>query len=81
MLKAKLTNADNTKSTFVLGLDAENIKRLLAGAPIMVQLSDFGGIDNVLIMAGETLQEMTDTLSDKFGAPRRIVSEPNRTLQ
>jgi hypothetical protein len=57
MLRARLSNG-----VFVLGLDAENIRRLQAGQPILVSLAEMGGDDDVLIMAGETLNDIAADL-------------------
>jgi len=47
---------------FILGLDQENINRLLNKQPIFVSLSQIGGTDDVIIMAGNTLQDVMDDL-------------------
>jgi hypothetical protein len=57
MLRARLSNG-----VFVLGLDAENIRRLQAGQPILVSLAEMGGDDDVLIMAGETVNDIAADL-------------------
>jgi hypothetical protein len=62
MLRARLSNG-----VFVLGLDAENIRRLQAGQPILVSLAEMGGDDDVLIMAGETLNDIAADLEKVTG--------------
>jgi len=57
MLRAKTNNG-----LFILGLDAENLKRLRAGQPILVSLAEMGGTDDVLIMAGETIADIQKEL-------------------
>lgn len=64
MLRARASNG-----TFILGLDAENIKRLMAGQPILVSLAEMGGTDDVLIMAGQILQDIARELEEASGAP------------
>lgn len=50
MIKAKMTNGD-----ILFGLSAENVKKLVAGKPIMVNLKDMGLEDRkVFIVYGET---------------------------
>ena len=62
MLKAK-TNT----GLFILGLDAENVRRLTSGQPILVSLAEIGGTDDVLIMAGKTLAEIQQELERVVG--------------
>lgn len=57
MIKAILSNG-----IIVLGLDAENIQRMLNKEPIAVNLSDIGGSDKVIIMAAPTLNEVYSDL-------------------
>ena len=64
MLKAR-TN----EGTFILGLDAENIKRLQAGKPILLSLAEIGGTDDILIMYGETIDDMERELQRNTGRP------------
>lgn len=63
MLKARLTNG-----IFVLGIDANNIKRLMEKKPILVSLAELGGTDDVLIMAGESIEEMVRDLEEATGS-------------
>jgi hypothetical protein len=62
MLLARASNG-----VFILGLDAENIRRLMAGKPILVPLAEMGGTDDVLIMAGETLMAILRELETASG--------------
>ncbi len=64
MLKARTTGG-----TFILGLDAENIKRLQAGQPILLSLAELGGTDDIMIMAGNTVTEMMKELESAQGRP------------
>jgi hypothetical protein len=62
MLRARFSNG-----VFCLGLDAENIRRLQQGQPILVSLAELGGTDDVLIMAGETLEDIAKELEKATG--------------
>lgn len=53
---------------FILGLDAENIRRLQAGEPIQVDLAEFGGpAVRILIAAGETLPKLAEDIANGLG--------------
>jgi hypothetical protein len=62
MIRARTSNG-----VFILGLDAENIRRLQAGQPILVSLAELGGTDDVLIMAGETQADIQAELEKASG--------------
>lgn len=64
MIRARLSNG-----VFILGIDAENVKRLKEGKPIMVSLAELGGSDDVLIMYGETMQAIAQELERASGEP------------
>lgn len=64
MLKGRLNNG-----TFLLGLDAENIKRLMAGQPIVLSLADIGGKDDIMIMYGATIDDIKRELIAASGKP------------
>jgi len=64
MLRARLTNG-----MFILGLDAENVRRLKAGQPIVVSLAELGGSDDVAIMYGDTLEDVQRELERAQGSP------------
>ena len=64
MLRARMNDG-----TFILGIDAENVKRLKDGQPIIVCLSELGGMDDVLIMYGDTLQDIKNELERASGQP------------
>ena len=57
MLKARCNDG-----TMILGLDAENIRRLQAKKPILLDLAEVGGVGKIMIVAGATLQEIADDL-------------------
>lgn len=63
MLRARTSNG-----VFILGLDAENIRRLKAGKPILVSLAEMGGTDDVMIMAGDTLEDIKNELESASGS-------------
>lgn len=64
MLRARLSNG-----TFLFGLDAENVRRLQAGEPIMVDLRSLGGTDKFALMFGETLADIAAELERLTGQP------------
>jgi len=66
MLKATLTDG-----TIVFGLSDENLKRLKAGMPILLNLADLGlESRRVLIFSGKTEADMTAELDRIIsGAP------------
>lgn len=57
MLKAKIKNGP-----YIFGLDAENIKRLTAGQPILINMEEIGGTGEIMIMYGETLSDIKNEL-------------------
>lgn len=64
MIRARLSNG-----MFILGIDAENVRRLQAGRPIVISLAELGGTDDVCIMYGETLEAVARELEAAAGAP------------
>lgn len=64
MLRARMNDG-----TFILGIDAENVRRLRRGQPIVVCLAELGGTDDVLIMYGDTLQDIQSELERASGRP------------
>ena len=71
MIRARLKNGD-----FVVGIDAENVRRLVAGSPIVLDLAPTGGTDRVLILYGPTLAAILAELERANGGPL----PPARTL-
>ena len=59
--------AHGTNGLMILGLDAENIRRLKEGQPILKSLSQFGGRDDILILYGETLEDVKRQLEASMG--------------
>lgn len=68
MLRARLSNG-----LFILGIDAENVRRFKEGKPIMVSLAELGGSDDVAIMYGETLEAIAAELQSSSG---ELLPEP-----
>jgi len=64
MLRAKLSNG-----LYILGLDAENVRRLQKGHSILVSLAELGGTDDICIMFGETLDDIKKELEANLDAP------------
>lgn len=72
MIKARLSNG-----VIILGIDAENIKRLLNKEPIGIDLSELGGSDRIIIMAAPTLAEVQADL-DRVTKGNHIVTTHNK---
>lgn len=62
MIRARLSDG-----TFLLGIDAENVRRLKDGKPIYVNLRQLGGSDQVLIMYGDDQQAILQELEKANG--------------
>lgn len=61
----KFKGSDDLGTIWGFGLGRDNVKKLKAGMPIKVDLRDMGGErDSVVIMYGETEQEMVDQLRE-----------------
>ena len=60
MLRARIDN------TFIFGIDAENVKRLMSNRPILVSLAQLGGPDtDIVIMYGDTLDDVMKELEKR----------------
>lgn len=59
--------AHRADGLMILGIDAENVRRLKAGQPILKSLSQFGGKDDVLIVYGETTDDIKAQLEKVMG--------------
>lgn len=66
MLRARLNGV------FVLGIDAENVRRLQAGQPINVDLAELGGQGEILLMYGNTMADIAKELEQVTGQPLPI---------
>lgn len=73
MIYAQLSDGD-----WLLGIDAENVRRMKAGRPLRIELKRFGGTNNVIIMYGETLSEIHAELVRVFG--KLPTCEPDPTV-
>ena len=62
MIRARLTNG-----TFVLGVDAENIRRLTDGQPFLIDLGPLGGSDKFMMIYGITAQDIMAELRAATG--------------
>lgn len=59
-----MLRARRSDGLIILGIDAENVKRLKSGQPILVALAELGGHDDVCIMYGDTLADIQKELED-----------------
>lgn len=59
--------AHASNGMMILGIDAENVKRLKEGRPILKSLAQFGGTDDILIIYGETLDDVQRQLESVMG--------------
>ena len=68
MIKAKLSSP--TGDTLLIGLSHENLARLVADEPIVLDAADVGlPSQQILIMAGKTEDEMAARLQQFGGTP------------
>lgn len=69
MVKAKFTDGQG-HPVVILGLSAGNCQKLQEGQPIVIYMSELGaGEGRVIIMGGETEQDITRELSQFFHLP------------
>ncbi len=65
MIRAKLSNGD-----YLFGIDAENVRRLKAGKPIVVPLGPLGGPPvEIIITYGDTLDDIRREIEAATGQP------------
>ena len=62
MLIARCSNG-----MFILGIDADNVRMLKEGKPILKALSLFGGTDDIAIVYGDTLDDIRAELKRVYG--------------
>jgi hypothetical protein len=63
MIRFKAYSEDRSRVVFGLGLDRENVTRLVAGRPIAINLADQMGPDvDVVICFGETQDDLFEEL-------------------
>ena len=72
MLIARASNG-----LMILGIDAENVKRLKEGKPILKALGQFGGTDDVLIIYGDTLDDVQRELEKTLGPLTEARAHPH----
>lgn len=79
MIKALLREPSGTP-VVVLGLSGENMARLMADEPIVVQLAELGLQPmKILLMGGRTEADITAQLTAQFGEPRKTIrQEPDQ---
>ncbi|MFE6362953.1 hypothetical protein ACFVP3_23515 [Streptomyces sp. NPDC057806] len=79
MIKAVLRESTGA-AVVVLGLSGENMARLLADEPILVQCAELGLKPmKILLMGGHTEADITAQLTEQFGQPRTTIrQEPDR---
>ena len=72
MIKAVLREPGGT-AVVVLGLSGENMTRLMADEPIVIQLAELGLKPmKILLMGGRTEADMAAQLAEKYGPPREV---------
>jgi hypothetical protein len=64
MIKAKTNTGD-----LLYGIDAENVRRLIAGKPIVIDMAELGGRKGTftIIMYGETLADIVKEIEAVTG--------------
>lgn len=79
MIKALLRESTGVP-VVVLGLSGENMARLMADEPIVVQVAELGLKPmKILIVGGRTEEAIAAKLAEQFGQPRTTVrQEPDR---
>lgn len=79
MIKALLREPAG-QAVVVLGLSGENMTRLMANEPIVIQVAELGLPPmKILLMGGRTEEAIAAQLAEKFGTPRLTVTkEPDR---
>lgn len=64
MIRATLSDG-----RFLFGIDAENVRRLKGGMPLVFDLTLQGGTDRVMVMYGETMADILRELERNNGGP------------
>jgi hypothetical protein len=62
MIQARLGDG-----TYLMGIDAENIRRLMKGDDLVINLRKLGGHEVVRVTYGDTLAEIVSRLEKQFG--------------
>lgn len=79
MIKAVLRESTGAP-VVVLGLSGENMARLMANEPIVVQVADLGLKPmKILLMGGKDEETIAAQLTEAYGQPRTTIrQEPER---
>lgn len=77
MIKAKFEGKDG-KPVFFFGLIAENIKRLLDGGPILIDLKQINDVGKVMLVYGENEQAIMKEMKDRGVLPADFNPEPGK---
>lgn len=75
MLKASAESRDG-RNLVVLGLSQNNVDRLVAGEPILMDLAEFGADTRLLIFAGSTEEQMTEEFRSMLGPSTQVEMDP-----
>lgn len=59
MIRARLSDG-----RFLLGIDANNVQKMKEGKPLVVDLSDHGGVDCFIMVYGDTLADVLKDITD-----------------
>lgn len=79
MIRASLTDG-----RFLFGIDAENVRRLKDGKPLVFDLTLIGGTDTVLVIYGETMADIMRELEGATGGalpPAQPFHDPSKGQQ
>lgn len=60
------------RPVIILGIDAENVKRLKAGSPIHVHADQLGFAGDIVIHYEETAEKLTAAFSSLIGEHTRV---------
>lgn len=70
MIKATAYDGKNPQPIVILGLSGENMTRLMADEPIIIDLADLGlPPQRITIIGGRTEAEIAVKLTSHFGTP------------
>lgn len=76
MIKAVARDAAG-QPLVILGLSGENMTRLMADEPILINLADLGLPPlRIAIVGGRTETDIANQLSQQYGAPRTANGDP-----
>jgi hypothetical protein len=72
----KAVARDATGPIVILGLSGENMTRLMADEPIVLNLADLGlPAQRIVIIGGRTEADIAVQLTGRYGSPRGTTSE------